>query len=51
MQFSVNNICKSYGSHKVLSNFSYTFDEGLYLLTGVNGCGKSTLLKIMVLNY
>ena len=31
----------------VVNNFNYSFESGLYLLTGINGIGKSTLLKII----
>lgn len=47
MNFSVENIWKKYGKNTVLKSFSYTFESGLYLLTGINGIGKSTLLKII----
>jgi ABC-type multidrug transport system ATPase subunit len=47
MKFEICNITKKYGKNVVLNNFSYSFESGLYLLTGVNGIGKSTLLKII----
>ena len=47
MIFNVSNITKKYGKNLVISNFSYSFKSGLYLLTGVNGVGKSTLLKLI----
>ena len=47
MIFSIKNITKKYGKNVVINKFSYTFSNGLYLLTGINGVGKSTLLKII----
>lgn len=47
MTFSCNNIYKKYQNNLVINKFSYKFDSGLYLLTGINGIGKSTLLKII----
>lgn len=47
MNFKVENITKKYGKNIILNKFSYSFNSGLYLLTGINGIGKSTLLKII----
>ena len=47
MTFSLKNINKRYGKNIILNNFSYTFENGLYLLIGINGIGKSTLLKLI----
>ena len=47
MNFSVENIWKSYGKNTVLKSFSYNFSSGLYIVCGINGIGKSTLLKII----
>lgn len=47
MTFRIENISKNYGKNIVINDFSYIFNSGLYLITGVNGIGKSTLLKII----
>lgn len=41
------NVSKHYGKRVVLNNLNFSFDKGLYLVTGENGIGKSTLLKII----
>ena len=47
MSFELKNIYKKYRNNIVLNKFNFKFEEGLYLLRGINGIGKSTLLKIM----
>lgn len=47
MIFNIQNIYKKYKNNLVLKGFSYSFSQGVYLLTGINGIGKSTLLKII----
>lgn len=48
MIFSCNNINKSYGETKILSNISFNInDKEKVALVGVNGAGKSTLFKII----
>lgn len=44
----IENISKSYGSKKLIDNFSYILhrDDRVGII-GPNGCGKSTLLKII----
>ncbi|WP_019672709.1 iron ABC transporter ATP-binding protein [Psychrobacter lutiphocae] len=44
----INNICKHYGKHKVLSNINVSIPKGqMTSLIGPNGAGKSTLLMII----
>lgn len=44
---TLKNVSKTYGKKKALSDFSYTFDHGIYALLGPNGAGKSTLMNII----
>ncbi len=44
---TLQGICRSYGKTKALSDFSYTFDRGVYGLLGPNGSGKTTLMNIL----
>ena len=45
---SVNNLSKSYGSHKVLNGVSFSFEGGQIIgLLGPNGSGKTSLIKIL----
>jgi len=47
---SLEGIYKSYGSIKVLENFSFNLKSGKSIcIMGRNGCGKSTLLKVIAL--
>ena len=49
MILKVENIAKSFGKNKVLTNVSFEMDSSsLYGIVGENGSGKSTLLKIIV---
>ena len=50
MVLSINNISKSYGSNKALSNFTAELTPGIYALLGPNGSGKSTLMNIITDN-
>jgi ABC-type polar amino acid transport system, ATPase component len=44
----VNNLCKSFGTLKVLDNVSFELDKGEILaVIGPSGGGKSTLLRIL----
>jgi len=45
---TLKNICKSYGSKKVLKDISFTIYKGeVFSLLGVNGAGKTTLSSII----
>lgn len=45
----INNLCKSYGSKKALTQLTVSFPEGqISGLLGPNGAGKSTLLKVLI---
>ncbi|MBP5208280.1 MAG: ATP-binding cassette domain-containing protein [Clostridia bacterium] len=50
MKLVFENISKSYGKNKALSDFSAQFSEGVYALLGPNGSGKSTLMNILTDN-
>lgn len=50
MELKLNNISKSYGKNKALSDFCMTFTPGIYALLGPNGSGKSTLMNIITDN-
>ncbi len=45
---TVNHLSKSYGSHQVLNDISFSFQPGqIIALLGPNGSGKSSLIKIL----
>ena len=45
---ALQEIKKSFGTHEVLKNVSFTLQERDRMgMVGVNGCGKSTLMKII----
>lgn len=46
----IKNLTKKYGDLTALSDFTYTFDNGIYGLLGANGAGKSTLLNLITDN-
>lgn len=47
-----NEVSFAIGEKKVLSNFSFVFEEGKkYLIIGKNGAGKSTLFKLLKRMY
>ena len=50
MIFKIENISKSYGKTKALTDFSATLTPGIYALLGPNGSGKSTLMNIITDN-
>lgn len=48
MVLTAENIGKSYGEKRVLTDFSHTFANGSFTsVMGVSGCGKTTLLSIL----
>ena len=45
---TLENVTKSYGSKKVLTDFSLTVDEGDFIsIMGASGSGKTTLIPII----
>lgn len=46
----IKNLTKRYGELEALSDFTFTFDTGVYGLLGANGAGKSTLLNLITDN-
>jgi len=45
----LSNVCKSFGGHKIIDDFSCRIQRGDKIgLLGPNGAGKSTLLKIIL---
>ena len=45
---SLNNICFSYGTNKVLKDLSLEFEkEKMYCIVGKSGAGKTTLLSVL----
>lgn len=49
MDLQVHALCKRFGDHLVLHNFSACFQEGsITCIMGPSGCGKTTLLRLML---
>ena len=49
MKLEIRNICKSFGTKKVLDNVSFTAESGrAYGLLGRNGAGKTTSIRILM---
>ncbi|MGN0493932.1 MAG: ABC transporter ATP-binding protein [Acutalibacteraceae bacterium] len=45
---SLQNICFSYGSTRVLQDISFDFEKGkIYCIVGKSGAGKTTLLSVL----
>lgn len=45
---AVENVCKSYGNRRVLSDISFDIKKrDKFMIIGPNGCGKSTLIRIL----
>ncbi|MBQ4382459.1 MAG: ATP-binding cassette domain-containing protein [Oscillospiraceae bacterium] len=50
MELRLENLTKRYGKKEALSNFTYTFKEGIYGILGANGAGKSTMMNLITDN-
>ena len=49
MSVQIRNLCKTFGSKKVLNNVNITLEDGgIYCLMGPSGMGKTTLLRIIM---
>ena len=49
MQLTVTNLGKSFGTHEIFQDVSFTVAKGEHIgLVGVNGSGKTTLLKCLL---
>lgn len=48
VEVSFDNVNLQIGNHKIISDFSFTFEAGKkYLIIGKNGSGKSTIFRIL----
>jgi ABC-2 type transport system ATP-binding protein len=48
MQIHVDNLCKSFGKTRAVSDLSFTFQTGqIFAFVGPNGAGKTTTMRIM----
>lgn len=50
MKLSFENVSKSYGKTRALTDFTLELEPGIYALLGPNGSGKSTLMNIITDN-
>ncbi len=47
MKLEIKNLSKSFAKVKVIDDISYTMENGVYGLLGVNGVGKTTLIRML----
>ncbi len=48
MILSINNVCKTYGTHKAVNNVSFDVPRGsIFGLLGPNGAGKTSLIRMI----
>lgn len=50
MELRLENVTKKYGEKVALSEFTYTFHQGIYGILGANGAGKSTMMNLITDN-
>ncbi len=50
MELKLTSLTKRYGTKTALSDFTYTFHEGIYGILGANGAGKSTMMNLITDN-
>ena len=43
----ISHLCKRFENKLIFDDFSYTFNNGLYLIHGSSGVGKTTLLRLI----
>ncbi len=44
---TVSSLTKSFGTHTLFRDLSFSLTEGIYCLSGPSGCGKTTLGRIL----
>jgi ABC-type multidrug transport system ATPase subunit len=47
MTLRAENLGKRFNRSWIFRGLNYTFQPGIYAITGPNGCGKSTLLRVL----
>ena len=50
MELKLEHVTKRYGKLEALSDFSITFETGIYGILGANGAGKSTMMNLITDN-
>ena len=50
MELKLERVTKRYGKLEALSDFSITFETGIYGILGANGAGKSTMMNLITDN-